>query len=70
MALSKKTSATLQAMLVFFIISHPLTYKITDALLGGLIGHLVAPCGCPTTIGLLVHTAVFGGVVWLLMKTN
>jgi len=70
MTLTRKTSATLQAMLVFFIISHPLTYKITDSLLGGLVGRLVAPCGCSTTLGLLIHTVVFGGVVLLLMKTN
>jgi hypothetical protein len=59
---SQKVSATLQSVLVFFIISHPMTYRLTDSLLGGL-----AVNGSPTTLGLIVHSLVFGGIVYLLM---
>lgn len=57
--MDRKLSATLQAVLLFFIISNPLTYKLTG---------LAAPCGCPTTTGLIVHSIVFGVIVRLLMN--
>lgn len=60
--LSRKMNATLQAVLVFFIISHPMTYRITNSVLGGLsVG------GCPTMMGLVVHSLVFGAIVYALM---
>ncbi len=62
-----KKAATLQAVLIFFIVSHPMVYKFTDTLLGGVVGSLADVSGRPTTTGLLVHSAVFGGVVWSLM---
>lgn len=65
--LTQKQSATLQAVLLFFIISNPMTYRLTNSLLGGLIGRLADPSGCPTGTGLLVHSAVFGLIVYGLM---
>lgn len=62
-----KKAATLQAVLLFFIVSHPMVYKFTDALLGGLVGSTADVSGRPTTTGLLIHSAVFGGIVWSLM---
>lgn len=59
--------ATLQAILVFYIISHPMLYRLTDSLLGGLVGPLVTLAGVPTTTGMLVHAAVFGLVVRAMM---
>lgn len=61
--LNQKQSATLQAMLVFYIISNPMMYRITDNLIGGT----TSLSGCPTTFGLILHTVVFGAIVWTLM---
>lgn len=65
--LTQKQSATLQAVLLFFIISNPFTYRLTNSLLGGLTGRLADPSGCPTTKGILVHSVVFGAIVYALM---
>lgn len=62
--IDRKMSATLQAVLLFFIISNPLTYKLTDSLIGGLSTF----AGCPTTLGLVVHAIVFGIIVRALMN--
>jgi hypothetical protein len=68
MKLGRKESATLQAILVFYIISHPILYRLTDSLLGGLVGPLVTISGVPTMTGMLIHAAVFGVVVRLMMN--
>ncbi len=60
--------ATLQAILVFYIISHPMLYRLTDSLLGGLVGPLVTLSGAPTMTGMLIHAALFGVVVRLMMN--
>ena len=62
--MNKKQSATLQAILVFYIISNPLMYRITNTLIGGTTNI----AGCPTTFGLILHSIVFGAVVWTLMQ--
>jgi hypothetical protein len=67
MKLTQKQSATLQAVLLFFIIANPFTYRLTNSLLGGLIGRLSDPSGCPTGLGLIVHSVVFGLIVYGLM---
>jgi hypothetical protein len=72
-----KVKAALTAGLLFFIVSAPATYKFVDSVVGGLVGAVapglmyyfrVAESGCPTTYGLLVHSAVFAAVVYYLMK--
>lgn len=67
MRITQKQSATLQAILLFFIIANPFTYRLTNSLLDGLVGRLSDPSGCPTSTGLLVHSAVFGAAVYGLM---
>lgn len=67
MRLTQKQGATLQAILLFFIISNPFTYRLTQSLLGGLVGRLADPSGCPTSRGLIVHSLVFGAIVYGLM---
>ena len=54
-----KLKGALIAGLLFFIISHPFVYKLVDSLVGGLLGSIASPSGCPTTWGLIVHSAVF-----------
>lgn len=71
--LSRKATAALSAALLFFVISSPFTYRLVDSVVGGLVGSIVpqfttlfkiAEAGCPTNYGLLVHSAVFGLVVY------
>lgn len=51
--------------LTFFIISNPQTYMLTSGLLGRAIA---SPNGCPTTLGLFVHSLVFLLVTWGMMN--
>lgn len=67
-SLSVQISATVQSIVVFLIVSLPFTYKLTDSLLGGIIGRLANSSGCPTTLGLIVHSLVFGLIVYALME--
>lgn len=59
-----KLKGALVAGLMFFIISHPIVYKFVDSLLGGLLGRIASPGGCPTTWGLIVHSAVFAAATY------
>lgn len=59
-----KVKAALIAGLMFFIISHPIVYKLVDSLVGGLLGHIASSSGCPTTWGLIVHSAVFAAATY------
>jgi hypothetical protein len=62
-----KVNATIQTVIAFLIISLPFTYKITNNLLSGILGELADSSGCPTTRGLLIHSLVFGVIVYYLM---
>jgi hypothetical protein len=62
--LSPKLSAAVVAGLMFFIISNPVVYKLVDSLLGGLLGPIASPSGCPTTWGLIVHSTVFAAATY------
>lgn len=57
--MASKLQGALVAGLLFFIISNPMVYKIVDSVLGGLLGPIASPSGCPTTWGLIVHSGVF-----------
>jgi uncharacterized membrane protein (DUF106 family) len=62
--MQRKLYEALIAGLMFFIISHPIVYRFVDGLLGGLLGPIASPSGCPTTWGLIVHAAVFTAVTY------
>ena len=51
--------------LVFFIVANPETFRLVRRVLGSWIA---TPTGCPSTLGLLVHTLVFILVVWGMMN--
>ena len=59
MVLSAKLKAAIVAGIMFFIISNPIVYKAVDGAVGGLLGPIASPGGCPTTWGLIVHSGVF-----------
>lgn len=67
---SLRISATIQTIIVFLLISLPFTYKVTNRVLGGIIGKLAEPSGCPTFRGLFVHSIVFGCIIYSLMIIN
>lgn len=62
--MASKLNTALVAGLLFFIISNPMVYKIVDKLLGGVVGPIASPSGCPTTLGLIVHSLVFVGAIY------
>ncbi len=64
---SQKISATIQSVLVFYIIANPMTYRFVDSLLSGVVGRIANASGSPTALGLIVHSLVFGLVVYSLM---
>jgi hypothetical protein len=51
--------------LTFFIVANPETFRLVRRVLGPRIA---TPTGCPSTMGLLVHTLVFILVVWGMMN--
>jgi hypothetical protein len=50
---------------LFFVVSHPTTYKLVDHLLAPLFGRLFRAYegGCPTSGGVMMHTLVFFGII-------
>ncbi len=64
---NRKIFATIQAVILFLLVSLPITYKVTNHVLGGIIGKLADASGSPTTLGLLIHSIVFGLIVYGLM---
>lgn len=59
MKLSAKMTVALVSGVLFFILSNPIVYKFTDGLLGGVVGPIASNGGSPTTMGLILHSAVF-----------
>ena len=51
--------------LTFFIVANPETFRLVRRVLGPRIA---TPTGCPSTMGLLVHTIVFILIVWGMMN--
>jgi hypothetical protein len=57
--LSASNVALLSVALLFIVVSHPITYGVTNTLLSPIVGPLASPSGAPTTIGLVIHALVF-----------
>ena len=55
---SQKWKITIFSAFLFLLVVNPYTYKLTQSLLGNLVGK-IAVNGCPTTTGLLLHTVVY-----------
>jgi hypothetical protein len=54
-----KWQITFFSALIFLLVIHPFTYKVTQKLFGGLLGKIAESNGCPTTRGLALHTLVY-----------
>jgi hypothetical protein len=66
-----KWQISLFSALIFILVVHPMTYKLTQKMLGDLLGRISDANGCPTTIGLALHTIVYillvrGSMEWSL----
>ena len=55
----KKWQISIFSAFIFIAVIHPYTYRLTQNVLGGLLGKLAERNGCPTTRGLVVHTLVY-----------
>ena len=67
MNLVLKAKYSFYSALVFFLVANPETYKIVQKLLGGLLGEIASASGCPTALGIFLHTAIFFVVILSLM---
>jgi hypothetical protein len=55
-----KWKFSLIGAILLLIVMNPFTYKLVQNLLGGIIGKIAdSASGCPTTLGLFVHTLVY-----------
>ena len=60
--MNHKIKASLTVGILFFILSSPYMYRIVDSLIPG-----TSYGGRPTTQGLVLHSLVFAGIVYLMM---
>lgn len=63
---SKWVYALMSAVL-FLVFASPFAFYSTQKLIGDYLGFAFVKNGTPTTLGLLIHGALFGLVVRLLM---
>jgi hypothetical protein len=55
----KKWQISIFSAFIFILVIHPYTYILTQNLLGGCFGKIADNNGCPTTLGLIIHTIVY-----------
>ena len=56
---SMKWQITFFSAFIFLLVVNPYTYQLTQRLLGGIFGKLAESNGCPTCLGLFIHTIVY-----------
>jgi len=56
---STKWQITFFSAFLFLLVVNPYTYKLTQSLLGDFVGKIADSNGCPTFIGLFIHTIVY-----------
>lgn len=61
----KKMYISIQTALIAFILFNPMTFQAVRSLIGGWVATAE---GLPKTLGLLLHTALFGLILYVLMK--
>ncbi len=55
---SQKWSITMFSAIIFILVVNPYTYKLTNFIFSNILGPIVSN-GCPTIVGLSLHTAVY-----------
>ncbi len=63
----EKFTISIISALTFFIIANPETFRLVRHIFGPRIA---TPNGCPSTMGLIVHSLVFLLVVWGMMNVR
>lgn len=63
----KKMYISIQTALLAFILFNPMTFQAVRGLIGGWVA---TTDGLPKTLGLLLHTALFGLILYVLMKPS
>jgi hypothetical protein len=60
----QKAKYSIYSAIVFLLIASPMMYRLTSSVLGAWIS---SKQGCPTLAGLVLHTVVFGLILFGLM---
>jgi hypothetical protein len=63
----KKMYISIQTALIALVLYNPMIFQAVRGLLGNWVSSAE---GCPSTMGLLLHTLIFGVVLYLLMKPS
>ncbi len=66
---SQKWQITLFSALIFLLVVNPYTYGLTNTLFSSILGP-IARNGCPTFVGLVLHTVVYILLVRYSMDLN
>jgi hypothetical protein len=61
----KKFMIAMMSALIFFVVANPQTYRVVRRILGPVIA---SPTGCPTQVGVFIHSVVFLLVTWGMMN--
>ena len=61
----KKMYISVQTALIAFVLYNPVTFQIVRSIVGGWVSSAE---GCPKTLGLILHTALFGVILYFLMR--
>ena len=56
---STKWKITFFSAFLFLLVANPYTYILTQRLLGSTVGKTCDGNGCPTSLGLAIHTIVY-----------
>jgi|TARA_B110000240_G_scaffold197117_1_gene251271 hypothetical protein len=62
-----KLITSLISGLTFFVVANPETFRLVRRVLGPGIA---TPNGCPSTMGLIIHSVVFVLIVWAMMNVK
>jgi hypothetical protein len=65
MNIGLKAKYSFYSALVFFLVANPEMYRVVQQVVGSVV--TVAVNGCPTPMGLLLHTVLFFCVILALM---
>ena len=65
----KKIKYSFYSALIFFFISSPMMYQLTQKINGQLF-NVSDPSGCPSNSGLLLHTVLFFLIILIVMSIN
>jgi len=63
-----KVMASLQSALLFLVVANPATYRLVNSIFGFLFKVANSNTGAPTTMGLVLHSIVFGLLAYVLMN--